>query len=203
MQDLAFIPINMFLVTIVLEQLLARREKNSKLEKMNMVIGAFFSEVGTELINYCSFFDKNYKENRFTIDIAQNWTSDDFEKVAAYVKTHKFNVDSTLYSLNEFKIFILGKRDFLLSLLANPILLEHDTFTDLLWSIFHITDEFLVRKQLSGLSETDYAHLSGDIERVYGLLVFEWIYYVKHIKENYPYLFSLSVRENPFMKHYI
>ena len=202
MQDLAFVPINILLVTFILESLLAKRERESKLEKMNMVIGAFFSEVGTELISYCSLYDKDYDKDRFKIDIAENWTSSDFEKISTKIKNHKFNIDSTLYPFDEFKIFLLSKRNFLLTLLGNPILLDHDSFSELLWSIFHITDEFLVRKDLSSLKDDDYAHLSVDISRVFSLLVYEWIYYVKHIKSNYPYLFSLAVRENPFMKHY-
>jgi len=30
------------------------------------------------------------------------------------------------------------------------------------------------------------------------LLVHEWLDYMKYLKKNYPYLFSLAVRTNPF-----
>jgi hypothetical protein len=36
------------------------------------------------------------------------------------------------------------------------------------------------------------------MKRAYLLLISEWLAYLKHLKENYPYLFSLSVRTNPF-----
>ena len=42
------------------------------------------------------------------------------------------------------------------------------------------------------------AHLSGDITRAYGLLVREWLAHMEHLKREYPYLFSLAVRMNPF-----
>ena len=30
------------------------------------------------------------------------------------------------------------------------------------------------------------------------MLIIEWLAYMKHLKESYPYLFSLAVRTNPF-----
>ena len=59
--DVAFVPIEVLLVTVIIHQLLAAREKQSLLKKMNMVIGTFFSEVGTDLLkkgpnNHIHFF---------------------------------------------------------------------------------------------------------------------------------------------------
>jgi len=48
------------------------------------------------------------------------------------------------------------------------------------------------------LPDTDYEHLAGDIKRSYILLVHQWLDYMKHLKDNYPYLFSLAMRVNPF-----
>ena len=48
------------------------------------------------------------------------------------------------------------------------------------------------------LPVTDYEHLAGDIRRAYALLVHEWLDYMKHLKYNYPYMFSLAMRANPF-----
>jgi hypothetical protein len=36
------------------------------------------------------------------------------------------------------------------------------------------------------------------MNRVYGLLVREWLSYMQHLKGTYPYLFSLAMRTNPF-----
>ena len=45
--DIAFVPIEVLLVTLILHRLLTSREKRALLNKLNMVIGTFFSEVGT------------------------------------------------------------------------------------------------------------------------------------------------------------
>ena len=44
--DLAFVPIEVLMVTVIIHRILSDREKRQLLEKLNMVIGAFFSEVG-------------------------------------------------------------------------------------------------------------------------------------------------------------
>ncbi len=49
---LGFLPINVLLVTVVLNKLLAVRSKRDRLEKINMVIGMFFSEMGTHLLSF-------------------------------------------------------------------------------------------------------------------------------------------------------
>jgi len=85
----------------------------------------------------------------------------------------------------------------MLSLLANPNLLEHDTFTDLLWAVFHLSEELSSRPDLTRLPRTDNDHLSGDMKRAYMLIITEWLAYMKHLKHDYPYLFSLAVRTNP------
>ena len=70
--------------------------------------------------------------------------------------------------------------------------------TELLWAVFHLTDELAQRKDVSGLSDSDYGHLSGDIKRAYQHLILQWLDYMKHLKRDYPYLFSLAMRTNPF-----
>ena len=47
--DIAFVPIEILLVTLIIHRLLNEREKRARLEKLNMVIGTFFSAVGTKL----------------------------------------------------------------------------------------------------------------------------------------------------------
>ena len=82
--------------------------------------------------------------------------------------------------------------------MENPNLLEHETFTELLRAVFHLMEELEHRKDLSQLPETDYQHLSGDASRAYDLLIHEWLQYMDHLMSNYPYLFSLALRLNPF-----
>ncbi|HUU31115.1 MAG TPA: hypothetical protein VMY69_03350, partial [Phycisphaerae bacterium] len=94
--------------------------------------------------------------------------------------------------------FLVSKRPFLLALLENPNLLEHEGFTDMLWAVFHLTEELARRRDLAAGPDSDREHLAGDIRRAYGRVLAEWLLYLAHLKRDYPYLFSLAVRTNPF-----
>jgi hypothetical protein len=82
--------------------------------------------------------------------------------------------------------------------LENPLLQECGNFADLLRAIFHLRDELLNRAELTKLIDSDRKHLEGDIIRVNKLLAFEWLTYVRYLKNNYGYLLSLAIRVNPF-----
>jgi len=196
--DIAFVFFEVLLVTLVLHQLLRYREKKVMLNKLNMVIGAFFSEVGRELLKNFSDFDTKSSEISNKLVIKNESFEREFLNICKSVKNHTYKIDSKRGDLENIKNFLKEKRQFLLNLLENPNLLEHESFTNLLWAVFHLTDELTYRRSLNGLPETDYQHLSGDIKRAYYLLIVEWLYYMKHLKVNYPYLFSLAVRTNPF-----
>jgi len=92
----------------------------------------------------------------------------------------------------------LSQRNFILRLLENPNLLEHESFTDLLWAVSHIIEELEARSDLRNLAKGDVAHLENDIKRAYSIIVREWLDYMKHLNSKYPYLYSLSVRTNLF-----
>jgi len=196
--DLAFLPLEVLLVTVILDELLTRRDKRIVMEKMNMVIGVFFSDMGTSLLRLLYCLDPAGEEKREVCVLAGSWGEDDFQRAGDEVPATCFTVNARVCDMEGLREFLLDKREFMLRLIENPMLLEHELFTDLLWAVFHLTEELASRGDLFNLPESDYAHLSGDMERVYSLLVGEWIRYLRHLKSEYPYLFSLAVRLNPF-----
>jgi hypothetical protein len=198
LQDLAFVPINVLLVTIFLDRLMKKRAKQALLNKMNMVIGVFFNEIGIDLIKVLGLFARDIHEINKGLQISSKWKDKDFNEV---MKGFSIKADQlTLGSQNLaiLKDFLEKKKDGLLNMLANPNLLEHDTFTNLLWAVFHLADELHHRSDFTGLPKSDLDHLRGDMVRAYLLIVSEWASYMKHLKKDYPYLFSLAVRTNPF-----
>jgi hypothetical protein len=168
------------------------------LKKLNMVIGAFFSEVGTPLLKYFSKFDINAQELSKHLIVDNDWSPEHFTQMQVVLKKHEHKIDSKAGDLPELQSFITNKRAFLLRLLENPNLLEHDEFTELLWAVFHLAEELSYRTSVTDLPESDYKHLNGDIRRAHTLLVREWLSHMEHLKKDYPYLFSLAVRINPF-----
>ena len=196
--DLAFVPIEVLLVTIIVHRLLSERERRSRLQKLNMVIGVFFSEAGTELLARFSDFDPKLEDIKQNMVCCTEWTEKDFAELSRTLKHYDFDVDIQKVDIVDLRDFLVSRRDHLLRLLENPNLLEHETFTLLLQAVFHLTEELANRKDLAQLPQNDLIHLEGDIKRAYVLLVNEWVDYMRHLKNNYPYLFSLAMRTNPF-----
>ena len=109
-----------------------------------------------------------------------------------------YEIKCTADNLVELKALVNEKRLLLFVMLENPNLLEHETFTDMLWAIFHITDELMARAGFDDLPETDIKHLEYDIKRVYSSILLQWIGYMRHLKTDYNYLYSLEARKNIF-----
>ena len=196
--DIAFVPVEVLLVTLIIHRLLGVREKRAMLYKLNMVIGAFFREVGTKLLADLAQFDKDSESVRNDLVVSEEWTDETFREVRKRIKRHQPGIDIRKADLDALREFLRGKRDFLLRMLQNPNLLEHESFTDLLWATFHLADELAHRGDLKSLPDSDREHLEGDIKRVHDHLSSQWTDYMKHLKEHYPYLFSLAMRTNPF-----
>ena len=196
--DIAFVFIEVLLVTMIIDQLLHAREKQTLLFKLNMIIGLFFTEAGRELIARLSTFYPDVEKIRGDLLMTERWSREDFAALERRLETIDYKMDSQRGDLEGLRSFLGEKRDFLLRLLENPNLLEHEEFTDLLWGIIHLAEELSFRKNLAALPKTDHAHLSVDMRRAFTRLVRGWIRYMAHLKKDYPYLFHLAVRTNPF-----
>jgi hypothetical protein len=188
-------------VANAIESMIDSRERTQRLQKLNMIIGVFYSEVGTKLLKKFSGHDPGVKEIQAALVVSNNWSDPEFSLAEKILARHEYVIDSRDLDLEELHSFLSLHKGFLLALLENPQLIEHDSFTPPLLAVFHLTEELISRERLKDLPVTDYAHLSGDINRVYGLLTREWLMYMKHLKNNYPYLFSLAMRTNPFDTH--
>jgi hypothetical protein len=196
--DIAFVFIEVLLVTMIIHELLALREKKSLMEKLNIIIGSFFSEVGKDLMKSMSAFDPNTERIRQDLVVTDRWTVREFTDMSKRLKNYTYDIDMARGDLGYLKQMLIQERAFLLRLLENQNLLEHDTFTELLMGIFHLTEELDSRTDVLNLPQSDMKHIANDIKRAYSLLISEWLNYMLHLQENYPYLFSFAMRTNPF-----
>lgn len=138
LQDLAFVPVQVLLVTLVINEILVRREKSQLRNKMNMVIGAFFIEVGNELLAMFAQLDLKPAEVSRHLQIRSDWNAKDFVRARRSIREHSFTIPSGAASFQQLKIQLIERRHALMRLLENPNLLEQDTFTDVLWAVSHL-----------------------------------------------------------------
>ena len=197
--NLAFLPVYVIIVTLMIESVLKERERQAVMRKLNMVIGVFFSEVGNRLLKELSAYVVACDELKRHLLINGTWKEQEFSAALAYLRKNDVNIDSSRCEKSDLKNLLVGKRGFLVSLLENQNLLEHEAFTDLLWAVFHLAEELVARDTFDNMPQSDVDHINGDIKRVFGHLSREWVLYMQHLKHDYPYLFSLAVRLNPMI----
>lgn len=205
-QDLAFLPLDVLFVTLILERVLTWREKIDRKRIIHVVISVFFSEMGNDMIKLLSIFNVDLAEIKKNVNITPVWTLHDFDELARFSKTHKYSIDSRLgdlQNLQALKEFMIEKRSFLLTIFENNNLLEHSAFADSLWAVYHLLEELQSRSDLINLPKEDYMHLSEDIKRSFNLILIEWVYYMKRLKKQYPFLNSLAIRKNPFFEEHV
>ena len=202
---LGFIPVDILVVAFLLDEIIERKEKEAMLEKLDMLMSTFFSEVGNELISQLSAVNK-YNVNTENLKSIKNWDQKDFANKLAELKgtSTDFRADVSPEEREEFlenlRELLVNKREFIINLINNPNLLEKEEFTSLINAILHLDEELEHRKDLALVNDTDFGHLNGDMQRVYNKLVYEWVYYLKYLHKNYPYMIALIIRTNPFDK---
>jgi len=199
--DIAFVFVEILLVTLIIHHLLEQMARKARLKKMNMVFGAFFSEVGSGLLKMISRLDSETDILQDEFAAGDKSGAEQLQRVTRWFATHNHKLERAEIDWEGIKIFLVGKRDFLLRLLENGNLLEHESFTNMLWAVFHLTEELDAREILRELPEEDYSHLRVDMKRVYGQLARQWLDYMGHLGTSYPYLFSLAIRTNPFNRN--
>ena len=180
------------------DHLLTRRAQKERMEKLNMVIGVFFSEAGTRLLRMLALLDADLEGLRARLPGADGWTDKNYRASSLSISRHWYTVAAGPAALEEIKMVLTEKSPLLVRLLENPNLLEHEACTDLLWAVLHIKEELEFRFDLKDLSAADRTHVCGDLERAYRLLAGQWLDYMRHLKTNYPYLFMTAAHRNPF-----
>lgn len=198
LQDLAFLPVSVLVVTLVLERLLELRDHRQRLEKLRMLIGTFFSWVGYHLLGCLAGLDRSLPAYASSLIARSEWGEAEFVAVRSSLADRRFELHLTPADLEKLKPFLHDRAGFMIRLLENPMVLEHESFTELLRAVFHLIEELEFRTGFRDLPESDMAHLTADCDRVYRQLVIEWVDHLRYLREHYPYLYSLAVRVNPF-----
>ena len=195
---LGFLPINVLLVTLILNKLLSIRAKKEQQEKMKMIVGLFFSEFGSALLRIFVRCDTSSTSLRSLLDVKKSWTKTEYAEAHRILENHCSLLQPAEDDFLEMRNLLDEHHEFLLRLVENPVFLEHGRITELMQALFHLSEELAGRNGFADLPKSDIGHLTGDISRVYCSLARVWLSHMEYLQENYPYLFSLSLRKSPF-----
>ena len=197
LMELGFLPLSVLIVTVVINRLLVGREKAAQRYKMNMVISAFFSAVGTPLLRLLGALAPAEADLHERLAIDPGWDEPRLREAIAYLRATRLPVEATPEKLAPLRTCLADHREFMMRLLENPVLLEHGQFTNLLWAVFHLEEELAARPSLDALPPSDLNHLAGDVDRALSRLLRQWLEHMIHLRRDYPFLFSFEARTNP------
>src|SRR5450759_1537179 len=114
LQDIAFLPVQVLLVTLVLERFLRSNEKQERLNKQNMVIGAFFSQIGVALLKFFSSWDPLIETARDNLIIKKTCSDKEFKSLYSRFANYKGKIQPDKIDFEALKIKIIVDRGFLL-----------------------------------------------------------------------------------------
>ncbi len=200
---LGFIPVDILIVAFVLDEIISKKEKEAMMEKLDMIMSTFFSEIGNDLIGQLSSVNAHKADTNY-LESIKNWDDNDYKNKLKEIKNQNIPFKAEVAAedreeyLTNIRDLLINKREFIINLLNNPNLLEKEEFSGLLTAILHLDEELEHRPDLSKVSDIDFNHLNGDMERIYNKLIHEWIYYLRYLNKHYPYMIALIVRTNPF-----
>ncbi|WP_143147891.1 hypothetical protein [Parasporobacterium paucivorans] len=172
-------------------------EKRKKVKKINVIISAFFVEAGISILAGMSAFNRN---NAKLVEIIQGKeiSRKNLTSLVKSAREVRLDIQADAECLQKLSVVLSKYSGYTLDMLGNDNLLEHDSFTDMLWAVFHVNDELKTRGDCKELGEADIAHIENDIKRAYSALILEWIKYMGYLQEEYPFLHAAALRKNPF-----
>jgi len=196
--DIGFVPLEVILITMVFHKFLLRKEKHVKFEKLNAVVGVFFTRVGNDLIQFLSQYDLQYEETKKFIDVHNDWTTSDFDKKIKEFRTYKANIDTDQIPLSVLQRIIKKEESLILQVFGNTDMLDSYSLAYLFHTMFHLIDN-LDHSTKNG--RTSLHKLDINVEKLYTFLIYRWLHYTKHISEFYPHHYPTLVNKHTSRKN--
>jgi hypothetical protein len=103
---LAFLPLQILFVGIIFQKTLDDRETKTRVRKIYMLIGAFFSDTGTDVLKLFAQNDAESNDIKNELLVKAEWTSADFKNIAKKLNRHEFEIQINRIDLISFKAIL-------------------------------------------------------------------------------------------------
>ncbi|MHC1719880.1 MAG: hypothetical protein AB9844_04145 [Clostridiaceae bacterium] len=195
-EELAFMPVYIFITAVVAEQLLWRSQKNEISRRTNALVGTFFNEIGHDIIRILTKHDSNFASLRAEIQLDSGWEQSKTKNIHKMAKTYKYGAPKGIEDIVEIGELLNAKKDFMLILMSNASLIEKDDFSELLLSVNHIYEALKTMDDISGMGQELIEHVHSDMERIYRNLIIVWTGYLSVIEKEDQYLYKLAIEQS-------
>lgn len=198
LHDIAFLPLEVILVTLVFERVLDETHRHEHRGKVNMIESIFFNESGSDMLRYLLVCDPQSHELCQALRVTESWERSDFLQAHQFTEQYPFVIDPARTDFFALHYHLENRHKYFLKVIENPALMDHEGFTDLILAMYHLWEELDFHTDLYNLPEADKQYLCGIVSDIYRLLTREWLLNVSYTQRHHRGHFTCAARANPF-----
>lgn len=199
LHELAFVPLEVILVTLGLDQLVEKTHREEARSKVSIIETLYFNESGSTMLRYLTSFDPDAARLRELLQVTQDWRSSDFRQAIRHLKSYPFLLDLDRIDFFGLHYHLSQRHEYYRSMLENPALTQSEAFTEMIMKIYLLWEELDGRTNLYQLPEKDRSYLAELLHEIYRELTEYWLDNVYNHSIHNRFRLHRAIESNPFL----
>ncbi len=200
LHELAFVPLEVILVTLGLDQLVEKTHREEARSKVSIIETLYFNESGGTMLRYLTSFDPDAARLRELLQVTEDWHSSDFRQAIRQLKSYPFLLDLDRIDFFGLHYHLSQRHEYYRSMLENPALTQSEAFTEMIMKIYLLWEELDGRTNLYQLPEKDRNYLAELLHEIYRELTEYWLDNVYNHSIHNRFRLHRAIESNPFME---
>ncbi len=194
----AFLPVQLLFTSVLVYNYIRIKELRQKRKNMSLQLNLFFTEIGNGILVFLKKIDNNIEEIESILQGTRKHDDNFFDRVEMKIMRYQSEINiQSIYS-TELLNFLLDKIELIHNFMTNPLLIENESFGNLLWTIYRFLEEYKFNID-SGYQDNKKTTYTFDmLKKIEDQLLREWIKYLIDLKTFYPDRFSYAILNSPF-----
>ncbi len=199
LHELAFVPLEVILVTLGLDQLVEKTHREEARSKVSIIETLYFNESGGTMLRYLTSFDPDAARLRELLQVTEDWRSSDFRQAIRQLKSYPFLLDLDRIDFFGLHYHLSQRHEYYRSMLENPALTQSEAFTEMIMKIYLLWEELDGRTNLYQLPEKDRNYLAELLHEIYRELTEYWLDNVYNHSIHNRFRLHRAIESNPFL----
>lgn len=200
LHELAFVPLEVILVTLGLDQLVEKTHREEARSKVSIIETLYFNESGGTMLRYLTSFDPDAARLRELLQVTEDWHSSDFRQAIRQLKSYPFLLDLDRIDFFGLHYHLSQRHEYYRSMLENPALTQSEAFTEMIMKIYLLWEELDGRTNLYQLPEKDRNYLAELLHEIYRELTEYWLDNVYNHSIHNRFRLHRAIESNPFLE---
>lgn len=199
LHELAFVPLEVILVTLGLDQLVEKTHREEARSKVSIIETLYFNESGGTMLRYLTSFDPDAARLRELLQVTEDWHSSNFRQAIRQLKSYPFLLDLDRIDFFGLHYHLSQRHEYYRSMLENPALTQSEAFTEMIMKIYLLWEELDGRTNLYQLPEKDRNYLAELLHEIYRELTEYWLDNVYNHSIHNRFRLHRAIESNPFL----